>query len=321
VRILVLGGTGFIGGAFVERAVADGHFVRVLSRHVPAGETKAASTSIDYMSGDFCDMEILERAATDMDLCLHAASTTVPATSNRFMEKDVAENLIGSIRILQTCLRSSVKRVVFISSGGTVYGLPVKLPIMESDATEPISAHGIVKLSIEKYLALYGKLYGLDYRIARLSNPYGPKQRAVSGQGVVAAFVEKALKGEPLLVMGDGTIVRDFIYIDDAIEALHRLCTYAGPYRIFNVGSGVGTSVNAIIASIAAEMESVPRAEYQETRKFDVPSNILSCDLARRELKWHAATTFAAGLRATIDARRVELVRKITDVAARPSDH
>jgi UDP-glucose 4-epimerase len=321
VRILVLGGTGFIGSAFVERAAAAGHVVSVLSRHPRDGQDKVRSAAaIEYVVGDLSDVEILGQVTAGVDICLHAASTTVPSSSNRFMEQDVTENLIGSIRVLQSCVRSNVTRVIFVSSGGTVYGRPVNLPILESDPTNPIGAYGIVKLAIEKYCVLFGELYGLDYRIARFSNPYGPKQNTASGQGVVAAFVEKALKGETLLVMGDGTIVRDFVYIDDAVDALLKLCSYAGPHQIFNVGSGLGTSINAIISSIAAASQPMPKVEYRESRKFDVPANILSCDLARRELGWSPTTSLEAGLKATIDAKRVELERNTANVAARPSD-
>lgn len=314
-RLLVLGGTGFIGGAFVERALADGHLVRVLSRHLPGARTNGSSTmAAEYVCGDLSDVQILDRVTADVDICLHAASTTVPSSSNNHMERDVTENLIGAIGALRSCVRSGVKRVVFISSGGTVYGRAKDLPIAESAPTEPISAHGIVKLAIEKYSALFGELYGLDYRIARVSNAYGPKQRTASGQGVIAAFIEQMLKGQPLVVMGDGTNVRDFIYIDDAVEALLKLCFYNGPHRIFNVGTGVGTSINEVIASIESIFRKVP-VEYRHSRKFDVPSNVLRCELARRELGWSAITSLAVGLRATIDAKRIELGRNPTDIS------
>ena len=250
-RFLIIGGTGFIGGAFVERALADGHTIRVLSRRTPQARSGAPlNPAVEYVVGDIADRAMLDRITAKVDICLHAASTTVPSSSNSDMERDVTENLIGAIGILQSCVRAGVKRVILVSSGGTVYGRPIELPIVESAPTEPIGAYGIVKLATEKYFALFGELHGLDHRIARLSNPYGPKQRATSGQGVVASFIERTLMGQPLVVMGNGKVVRDFVYIDDAVEALYRLCSYAGAYRIFNIGSSVGTSINEIVALI-----------------------------------------------------------------------
>lgn len=321
-RILVIGGTGFIGSAFAGVALAKGHAVRVLSRHSPDRQNKSHSIgAIEYVSGDISDVEVLDRATADVDICLHAASTTVPFSANNFMELDVNDNLIGSLRAFQSCVRSNVKRVILVSSGGTVYGRPRNLPIVEAHPTDPISAYGIVKLAIEKYLALFGETYGLDYRIARLSNPYGPKQNTASGQGVVAAFVEQILNGKTLLLMGDGTVVRDFVYIDDVADALLRLCSHPGPSRIFNVGSGAGTSIGKIVASIADLTQLEPNVEYRESRKFDVLKNVLSCELARRELQWSATTTLDAGLRAAIDAKKHELERIKAHAPSRPGNH
>lgn len=307
-HFLVIGGTGFIGSAFAARAIAAGHRVRIVSRNSPAGRKSARVLSAaEYITGDFADAALLDRATAGVDICVHAASTTNPSSANHNMEQDVAQNLVGSIGVLRGCLRSKVKRVVLISSGGTVYGRAASANIPESAATEPVSAYGIVKLAIEKYFALFSELYGLDYRITRLSNPYGPGQRSDSGQGVVAAFVERILKGEALVVLGDGSIVRDFIYIDDAVEALLRVCSYAGPHRVFNVGSGLGTSIQDIIDLVADLSRHKPKIEYRAGRKFDVPANVLCCDRARQELNWAPTIPLASGLQITIDAKAKEL--------------
>lgn len=273
---------------------------------------------VQYISGDIANIEVLDRSTSGIDICIHAASTTVPMSAHSNMERDVTENLIGAIGVLRSCVRSGVKRALLVSSGGTVYGRPVSSPITEVAPTNPISAYGIVKLAIEKYFTLFGELYGLDYRIARLSNPYGPGQQTTSGQGVVAAFVERALKEQPLVVMGDGSIIRDFIYIEDAASALLKLCFYEGSQKIFNIGSGIGASINEIIAVIESASQLAVKVEYRPARKFDVPLNVLCCKLALRELGWSATTPLEAGLKATIDAGRAKLSRMSEKVAGVP---
>lgn len=150
-------------------------------------------------------------------------STTVPTTSNQHISQELVSNVIFSANLFEACIRCDVKKVVFVSSGGTVYGKEVDCPLKEKTATNPISSYGVQKITIEKLLYLYRYMYGLDYRIIRLANPYGPYQRPNGVLGAVTTFTYKALKGDEITVYGDGSVVRDFIYIDDAIRAIMKI--------------------------------------------------------------------------------------------------
>ena len=191
-------------------------------------------------------------------------------------------------------------KVIFVSSGGTVYGVPEHLPICESHPTDPISAYGISKLAIEKYLGLYRRLHGLDYCVLRVANPYGPYQVPFNNQGVVASILQRALSGEAVEIWGDGEIVRDFIHIDDVVDTLIAAVDYAGPKRVFNVGSGIGRSVNQIITDVETVLKLGPIArDYKPARPADVPVNVLDIGLIQREMGWRPCIDWLEGLRST----------------------
>jgi UDP-glucose 4-epimerase len=153
---------------------------------------------MEFIQGDFTNAVDLERAVDGCTSCVHLVSTTLPKSSNLAPAYDVESNLVGTIRLLELAVRRGMRKVVFVSSGGTVYGIPRSIPIVETDPTEPISSYGITKLAIEKYLHLFHVMHGLDYSILRLSNPYGEGQRLNASQGAVAVFMGKVLDGEPI---------------------------------------------------------------------------------------------------------------------------
>lgn len=218
---------------------------------------------------DFAD--VLE----GQDVVYHLISTNNPTSSNKDIGHDITDNVKISISLLEACVRSHVKKVVFISSGGTVYGKTTSFPIKEEAVTDPITTYGIQKLTIEKLLYLYHYVYDLEYSVIRLSNPFGPFQRPNGKLGVVTTFIHKALQGERLLVYGDGSVVRDYIYITDAINGIIRIANSDCEERIFNLGSGKGTSVNEIIDIIKKVVQIPVDVEYVEERAVDVPINVL----------------------------------------------
>lgn len=178
-------------------------------------------------------------------------------------------------------MRSNVKKMIFISSGGTVYGKEVCCPLKEETPTYPISSYGLQKITIEKLLYLYHHMYNLDYRVVRLANPYGPYQRPNGILGAVTTFTYKALNNEEITVYGDGSVIRDFIYIDDAVEAIIKIATQNVEQKTFNLGCGYGTSIKQLLDIISSTLKLHLKIKYVEGRSVDVPVNYL--DIQRYE--------------------------------------
>lgn len=222
---------------------------------------------------------IFDNVLEEQDIVFHLLSTNNPTTSNEHIGTDIGDNISISINLLEACVRKSVKRVIFISSGGTVYGPDADCPIAETAETNPINTYGIQKLTIEKLLYLYGYMHELDYKIIRLSNPYGPYQRPNGKLGVVSTFIYKALHNEKITVYGDGSVIRDYIYIEDAVRGINLIAHSTTSDKIFNLGSGKGTSVNEVIDIIKNVLRLPIEVEYAEKRSVDVPKNIL--DISR----------------------------------------
>lgn len=299
---LVLGGGGFIGSHVAHALLGAGHRVRVFERpHLDSLFAAAGRGGAQLVTGDFLNADDLAQALEGIEVVFHFVSTTLPKPSNDNPIYDVETNLVGTLRLLRLCRERRVRKLLFSSSGGTIYGVPASVPIAETHATDPLCSYGIHKLAIEKYLHLNRELHGLDYCVLRPSNPYGERQRTDAAQGAVAVFLERALRGEAIEIWGDGSVVRDYIYVGDVADAFVRAMTFDGPQRVFNVGSGVGTSLNQLVESIGALLGRAPRVEYQPARRVDVPVNVLDAALARRHLGWRAATPLADGLRRTCE--------------------
>ena len=298
---LVVGGAGFIGSHIVDELLAGNYSVRVFD--LPRRERTNLAHVLDcveVVEGDFTNSADIERALMDVNYVLHLAGTTLPQTSNENPIYDAESNLIGTLRMLQAAQVADVKKVIFISSGGTVYGVPEKIPITETHPTQPICAYGITKLAIEKYLHLYYRLYGLDYVVLRVSNPYGERQQSVGAQqGVVSVFIDCLQRGQPIKIWGDGSVARDFIYVQNVARAFVLALTSTSCQHVFNVGSGVMTSLNDLLSMLARITGIKPRVEYSPGRLTDVPNNVLDTTLIRTELGWSAITPLEVGLTRT----------------------
>lgn len=296
IKTLVLGGGGFIGTHLVKELLSTGKSVRVLER--PNTMKVLQHENLEWIEGDFGNKQDIIRSLQNVDVVFHLVSTTQPQTSNLNTLFDVKSNLLNTLVFLEEIKNMPEVKIIFLSSGGTVYGRPIQIPIPETHPTYPQCSYGIVKLAIEKYLSLYHQMYGLNYRVLRLSNPYGPGQ-ANPVQGVIGAFLMRISKGLELEVWGDGKIVRDYIYIGDAIDALLLTADYSGEFRVFNIGSGKGKSIQDIILAVESTIGKKAVVNYTEKREFDVPVSILDIQLAQNELKWKPKTSLNEGLLAT----------------------
>ncbi len=295
-RCLVLGGTGFIGSHLVDALLAAGHQVRVYSRSPE--RARPVLPEVDYRLADFADVSALAEAITGVEVVFHLISTTVPSTSNRDPIFDIESNLVGTVRLLQLLRDSGVRRLLYLSSGGTVYGIPESVPIPEDHPLRPICSYGVVKVAVENYLHMFGALHGLNYVVLRPSNPYGERQGHFGVQGIIGTFLNKIRRGEELEVWGDGSLVRDYL----AVEDLARLCVLAAEsdrVGVYNAGSGRGYSVKDILQAIEAVVGLPLPVNWRDSRSFDVPRIVLDIDRARRDFGWQPGIDLASGIGST----------------------
>src|SRR5688572_9905629 len=259
-KCLVLGGGGFIGSHLAQALAQAGHRVRVFDR--PRGRFLPLLERCEVVTGDFLRAEDVARALEDIEVIFHLVCTTVPKSSNEDQAADVEANVAGTLRLLDLCRSRGARRLVFASSGGTVYGVPRALPIDEAQPTQPISSYGIHKLMVEKYLHLNQVLHGLDYRVLRIANVYGERQRIETAQGAVAVFLDRIRRGEALQIWGDGSVVRDYVYVGDVVQAFLKVLGHGGGERVFNIGSGAGVSLSRLVDEIARVVGSRPAVDY-----------------------------------------------------------
>jgi UDP-glucose 4-epimerase len=295
-KVLVIGGSGFIGSHIVDKLLLHGHGVRVFDRRPE--RYREPLRGVDYRFGDFADRMAVAEAVTGVDVVYHLVSTTLPGTADLDPKTDVQDNLVGAINLFESMHRIGLRRILFLSSGGTVYGIPEKVPIPESHPLRPISSYGIVKASIEHYLEMYRRTRGFSPIVVRASNPFGPRQAHSGVQGVISTYLRRVLAGEPIEVWGDGAVMRDYFDVADLAE----FCARAGPSDgegAYNVGSGRGMSINEIVAAV----RNVTGSDFETIRKparpIDVPRSVLDCSRAKSDFGWECKVDFDSALRST----------------------
>ena len=297
-KILVLGGNGFIGTHILDELLAAGHEVRVFDRGHEVW--RKPLPSVNYYLGEFSNTSMLAEALQGVAVVIHLISTTVPSTSNLDPIADIHSNLENSVRLFQLMESAKVQRIVFLSSGGTVYGIPSVLPIPESHMLDPICSYGIVKVAIEKYLGMFEFLYGLKPLIVRASNPYGPRQGHQGVQGVVSTFMHKILSGETITIWGDGNTKRDYLYVTD----LARICRTAAESDltgVINAGSGIGLTLLELVRMIEAATGMQAGIEHVAARSYDVPEIVLDIEKAKALFKWKPEISMQDGLSLQFD--------------------
>jgi UDP-glucose 4-epimerase len=299
-RILVLGGSGFLGSHIVDKFLAEKHDVTVYDlyperfRRSPAG--------IKFYTGDFGNVGALdELIATGFDAVIHCVSTTTPKSSNESPEFDIQSNVIGTLYLLDICVKHKVGKLVFMSSGGTVYGDIGDINMVaETHAVRPMCSYGVSKLTIEHYLDVYRHLRGLDYVALRLSNPYGERQSPLRALGALTVFLHRALKRQSIEIWGDGSVTRDFIYVGDVATAVY-LATVKPISGVFNVGTGTGLSLRDILRQITNAIGREPTVEWMPSRPFDVPRIVLDASKLVQSTDWKCLTSLKDGVAITAD--------------------
>jgi UDP-glucose 4-epimerase len=304
---VVLGGSGFLGQRLCRSLVEEGFYVRSVSRSGrPKGKPEPWWSEVEWIAAPI-GTEPSARALQHADFVFHLASATLPSTSNANIMYDLESNVVATVRSLEAAASMHIQRMVFVSSGGTVYGTARQNPIPESHPTDPICSYGIHKLTIEKYLQLFRSMNSLDSIILRVSNMYGEGQDCDRPLGAVAHFTNRAVNGIPIEIWGDGTTTRDYIHVDDVVNALSSTLSYRGAERLFNIGSGRGVSLNRLVEMLQQRLSEPATVNYQSRRSFDVFENVLDISRARRELSWTPRVTLEVGLERMIRAAQAKL--------------
>lgn len=317
-RVLILGGSGFLGSHVVDQFLLGGHDVSVYDLSTERYRNKPES--IAYFQGDLSSSGILEQViSTGFDAVLHFVSTTTPKTSNASPEFDIQSNLIGTIGLLNICVRHGVKKVVFLSSGGTVYGdIGNAATVDENHAVQPLCSYGVCKHSIEQYLRVYKHLHGLDFVSLRISNPYGERQNPLQSLGAVTVFLHRALTNQPIEIWGDGSVVRDFIYAGDVSNAVY-LSTINPVSGVYNVGSGIGRSLLELVDAVSATLGISPKVDWYPGRPYDVPRIVLNASKLQNVTGWSCKQNFLEGLTKTANwLRTLDNPRQTADAPLPP---
>lgn len=295
-RCVVLGGGGFIGTNLRLALVRAGADVVGFGR-----QPRFAVEAGQWTVGDFDDQGAIARAVDQANYVFHLLGAADPGQSNLDPEMDARTQVPASIAVLAACRDARVDKLVFLSSGGTVYRPGLPLPIAEDAPTDPISSYGIGKLAVEKYCALFHHLHGLDTAVLRIANPYGPFQSPHRGQGFVAKLMYQAMNRYPIQIWGDGSAIRDFVFIDDVIDALILAATRPGYVGPLNIGSGVGRSLRTVITDVEEVLGHAIDVAYETARAADTPANVLDIRRASETLGWRPRRSWMDGLQLTRD--------------------
>lgn len=299
ISCVVLGANGFIGTNLTQKLMSYGVNVRGFGRNEPNIYLK----NIPWIMGDFSNKKVLASAIKGCEIVYHLVDGSIPSVLNTTQSNILMSNVCNTINLLDICKQEGVRKIIYISSGGTVYGITNNQPIHEEAQTNPICSYGINKLTSEKYIHLYHHLHKLDYAIIRLSNPFGPHQNTLKPQGIIATLISNFLINKTTEIWGDGEIIRDYIYVDDVVDGLIKLIDYSGLIKIFNLGSGIGRSINQIIIDLEMIIgQGRISVDYiNSTRSIDVPVNILNNSLIHNQINWDIKTDWYDALKLTID--------------------
>jgi UDP-glucose 4-epimerase len=298
-KVLVTGGAGFIGSHVTDRLVEAGVEVVVLD-NLSSGKRASVNPRARLQEADICGEQVRELFERERFDCVdhHAAQMNVRRSVDDPVF-DARVNILGSLNLLQAAVATGVKKFVFASTGGAIYGEQLTFPADEAHQTSPMSPYGVAKLAVEKYLAFYAEVYGLSYTALRYANVYGPRQDPHGEAGVVAIFSQRLLAHEPAIINGTGEQTRDFIYVDDVVRA-NVLAVTTDLRGIYNVGTGIETSVNILYAYLAKHAGSTLDPCYGPPKAGEQRRSVLDCRKLQASTNWTPTVLLDEGLRRTM---------------------
>ncbi len=300
-KILVTGGAGFIGSHVVDAYIKEGHDVVIID-DFSTGDKKNLNQKAKIYSCDINSPELIEIFEKEKpDIVNHHAAQMNVRYSVEDPINDAQINIIGLLNVLNCCIKTNVKKIIFISSGGAMYGDAKTIPTPESTYPEPLSPYGLAKFVGEEYVKLFYRLYGLKYIILRYANVYGPRQNPKGEAGVVAIFIDRIIENKQPIIYGDGNQTRDYVYVMDIVEA-NLLSLTKGDNQAFNIGTGRETSVNELLKILLQVMNKEVKLIFEPERQGEIERGALDCTTAKNILGWQAKHTLQQGMQNTFEA-------------------
>lgn len=298
-KCLVLGGDGFLGSHLVDDLLARGYDVRVFDRF-QKGRIKNLNHlkgKIEFYKGDFLNKWHVSRALKGVDYVFHFVSLSTPASTANDPQKEIKLNLEGTLQLLDLCVKHGVKKIIYPSSGGAVYGNALDEVASETTQARPMSPYAVTKLAIEEHLHFYRRQYGLSFVIYRIANPYGERQSPDGIQGAIPIFMKHMMQGEALDLYGN--TVRDYVYVKDVTSFIAENFSEQHKNSTYNVGSGRGTALFELVLMLSKTTQSMPRIKRLHKRPFDVQKIVLDISRANQEFGFYPMTSLEVGLEKT----------------------
>lgn len=303
---LILGANGFVGRHVVDELAKDSEVkIKALDRYNKPPQFNG-SENIEIVKADIFNESDIAAALSDVDVLVHCFSATTPYTSDINPHLDMTDNVINSIKIFEMCVDLEIQKIVFVSSGGAVYGTTNEIgEVDELSVPRPVSPYGIGKLTIEHYLDYFKRKSGMEYTVFRLTNPYGPGQQLNHNQGVIPAFIDCFKKRQDVTIYGDGTMSRDYVFIRDAASMMVQSIKTRCKHNTYNIGSGKQTSLLEIVDALQNIFGEKIGIEHKDTPKTFLKKTPVSIKRYEDEFGPHSLTKLRSGLIETIDSLEI----------------
>ncbi len=297
-KCLVVGANGFLGSHLVDELVRLGHEVTAFDRF-SMGRVSFTAVGVTRRLGDFLNTGDLVDAVKGQEFVFHFVSTTTPASAENDPTMDIRTNLASTVELLQCCVQAGVTKVFFASTGGAVYGDQPGVELTETALPLPVSPYAIGKLAIEGYLRYFERKHGLQSVTFRISNPYGPRQHPNKKQGVIPIFLHRLAQELPLVVLGDGSMVRDYLYVGDAVRMIGQTVDAGNAYPVYNIGRGLGASLADVLGVIERVTGIIPEVQMQPAPSTYLNHIVLKTDRYQREFGYPDFVSLDEGVAAT----------------------